>query len=143
MDGRRAWALRLASSREICPISFPLRLLDSDRFGRRLGGLPVSESRLHRGYVDAVNTTDSASEEYEAAAGEDAGLDVSSGSVDGAVVGEDAGLDGSSGSVNTVDALEARLARLEGAMDQLQSGDLDAAEATISALEQELGSVGS
>lgn len=40
----------------------------------------------------------------------------------------------------TVDALESQLRDLQGAMDQLQSGDLDAAERTIEALEQSVGS---
>ncbi len=43
--------------------------------------------------------------------------------------------------VDTVDALEQRLAQLENAMDQIQGGDLDGAESTISALEQQMGSV--
>ena len=37
--------------------------------------------------------------------------------------------------IPTVDELQGRLADLQGAMDQLQSGDLDGAEATIEALE--------
>ena len=37
--------------------------------------------------------------------------------------------------VNTVDELEGRLSDLQGAMDQLQSGDLDGAEQAIEALE--------
>lgn len=37
-----------------------------------------------------------------------------------------------------VDELQTRLASLQGAMDQLQSGDLDGAEATITALEQSM-----
>lgn len=39
----------------------------------------------------------------------------------------------------SVDALESQLRDLQGAMDQLQSGDLDAAERTIEALEQSVG----
>ena len=37
-----------------------------------------------------------------------------------------------------VDELEIRLADLQSAMDQLQSGDLDGAEAAVAALEQQL-----
>ena len=37
--------------------------------------------------------------------------------------------------VDTVDELEGRLSDLQGAMDQLQSGDLDGAEQAIEALE--------
>lgn len=40
--------------------------------------------------------------------------------------------------VPDVDALQGRLAELQSAMDQLQSGDLDGAEATIAALEDSL-----
>jgi len=42
------------------------------------------------------------------------------------------------GDTPTVDALEAQLRDLQGAMDQLQSGDLDAAERTIEALEESM-----
>lgn len=38
----------------------------------------------------------------------------------------------------TVDALQDQLANLQSAMDQLQSGDLDGAEATIVTLEESL-----
>ena len=37
-----------------------------------------------------------------------------------------------------VDELETRLADLQSAMDQLQAGDLDGAEAAVAALEQQL-----
>ena len=40
--------------------------------------------------------------------------------------------------VPDVDELEIRLADLQSAMDQLQSGDLDGAEAAVTALEQQL-----
>lgn len=40
----------------------------------------------------------------------------------------------------SVDELENRLRDLQGAMDQLQTGDLDAAEQSIEALEQRMGS---
>ncbi len=39
-----------------------------------------------------------------------------------------------------VDELEDRLRDLQGAMDQIQTGDLDAAEHAIEALEQRMGS---
>lgn len=48
------------------------------------------------------------------------------------------GLDGPSGledSASTVDDLEGQLAKLQIAMDQIQNGDLDGAEASIVALE--------
>ncbi len=44
------------------------------------------------------------------------------------------------GDTPSVDELQGRLADLQGAMDQLQSGDLDGAEATIAALEESMGS---
>lgn len=47
----------------------------------------------------------------------------------------DAGLHSSSTPENTVDELESQVAKLQVAMDQLQSGDLDRAEASIEALE--------
>lgn len=40
----------------------------------------------------------------------------------------------------SVDELENRLRDLQGAMDQIQTGDLDAAEQSIEALEQRMGS---
>ncbi len=40
------------------------------------------------------------------------------------------------GETPSVDELQVRLADLQGAMDQLQSGDLDGAEETIAALEE-------
>ena len=42
----------------------------------------------------------------------------------------------------SVDALEGQLNSLQKAMDQLQRGDLDEAEATIAALESEVAAVG-
>ena len=44
----------------------------------------------------------------------------------------------STAGVPDVDELEIRLADLQSAMDQLQSGDLDGAEAAVTALEQQL-----
>lgn len=41
----------------------------------------------------------------------------------------------------TVDALEEQLGRLQGAMDKLQSGDLDGAERSIEALEQQMSNL--
>lgn len=38
----------------------------------------------------------------------------------------------------SVDALEDQLGKLQGAMDRLQAGDLDGAERTIEALEQQM-----
>lgn len=43
----------------------------------------------------------------------------------------------------SVDELQGRLAELQGAMDQLQSGDLDGAEATIASLEQAMSATSS
>ena len=45
-------------------------------------------------------------------------------------------VDVGAGETPSVDELQGRLADLQGAMDQLQSGDLDGAEATIAALEE-------
>lgn len=45
-------------------------------------------------------------------------------------------VDLAAGDTPSVDELQGRLADLQGAMDQLQSGDLDGAEATIAALEE-------
>ena len=46
------------------------------------------------------------------------------------------GLDEVPGADKTVDELEGQLAGLQGAMDQVQSGDLDGAEASIDSLEK-------
>ena len=51
----------------------------------------------------------------------------------------DAGLDVPSGTEKTVDELEGQLSQLQVAMDQIQDGDLDGAEATIEALESQTG----
>lgn len=45
-------------------------------------------------------------------------------------------IDLDAGETPDVDELQGRLADLQGAMDQLQSGDLDGAEATIASLEK-------
>lgn len=49
-------------------------------------------------------------------------------------------IDLEAGDTPSVDELQGRLAELQGAMDQLQSGDLDGAEATIASLEQAMAS---
>lgn len=65
----------------------------------------------------------------------DEGTDAS-GSVSGeAALDTVAGLDGVTGSVSTVDQLEGRLSQIQGAMDHVQGGDLDTAEASIATLE--------
>ena len=50
------------------------------------------------------------------------------------------GLDEVPGADKTVDELEGQLAGLQGAMDQVQSGDLDGAEASIDSLEKGVAS---
>ena len=56
--------------------------------------------------------------------------------IDANEVDADEVIDVDAGETPSVDELQARLADLQGAMDLLQSGDLDGAEATIASLEQ-------
>ena len=78
-------------------------------------------------------------ESAQSAPNADAGLDVPSGTEDDAAPNADAGLDVPSGTEKTVDELEGQLSQLQVAMDQIQDGDLDGAEATIEALESQTG----
>lgn len=55
---------------------------------------------------------------------------------EGSVADVPASLDEVSGSVSTVDQLDGRLSKLQDAMDQVQRGDLDAAEVSVAALEE-------
>lgn len=55
-------------------------------------------------------------------------------------VGEEAAVDATAAPVPDVDELEDRLRDLQGAMDHLQTGDLDGAERAIEALEERMES---
>ena len=71
-----------------------------------------------------------------------AGMADPSGAENSAAANTPGGLDEVQGSENTVDELEGQLAGLQEAMDQIQRGDLDGAEASIVALEASLASTG-
>ena len=68
---------------------------------------------------------------HETSADEDEALDAANSST---------GLDEVPGADKTVDELEGQLAGLQGAMNQVQSGDLDGAEASIDSLEKGVAS---
>lgn len=87
--------------------------------------------------IETAGPAEPSGAENPVASVENAGLAEPSGAVntDQPAHIENAGLDDVTGAVDTVDELEGRLSDLQGAMDQLQSGDLDGAEQAIEALE--------